>query len=166
MRLSYVTIAMLTVAFPACAEGLAIRDLSMLVVDTTDLSPGDWISRLDPDRATFACLGCKGDPVIDVQIARQDDGTEDRVRTGETTFADLEAQCQSRDPACRLSGLDVAPAVGWATSYTIGDQKAQTIVVLRDDDLLTIRVLSTDSAITAQNVDALVAMVVPQIVGN
>jgi hypothetical protein len=153
-------------AMPALAEGLAHPDLSTLVVDTATLTPGEWISRLEPDRATLACFGCTGDPVIDIQIGRQDDGTEGRIRSGETTFADLEALCQARDPACTLRGLDIAPAVGWATAYMLGDQAAQTLAVLRDGDLLTIRVLSTDPAITAQNVDALLAGVVPQIVGD
>jgi hypothetical protein len=153
-------------ATPVFAQGLANPDLSAIAVDTTTLSPGAWESSLEPDRATFVCFGCTGDPVIDIQIGRQDDGTEGRIRSGETTFADMEALCQARDPACALRGLDVAPAVGWATEYMIGDQAAQTIAVLRDGDLLTIRVLSTDAVVTVQNVDALLAGVVPQIVGD
>lgn len=153
-------------AAPAFAEGLGNPDLSTIAVDTATLSPGAWISRLEPDRATLACLDCTGAPVIDLQIGRQDDGTEGRIRSGETTFAHMETLCQQRDPACTLRGLDVPPAVGWATTYAIGGQAAQTVVVLRDSDLLTVRVLSTDPAITAQNVDAVVAHVVPQILGD
>jgi hypothetical protein len=166
LRVFHLTCLALIAATPVFADGLANPDLSTLTVDTATLSPGEWISRLEQGRATLACLGCTGDPVIDIQIGRQDDGTEGRIRSGETTFADLEALCQARDPACTLRGLDVAPAVGWATEYMIGGQAAQTIAVLRDGDLLTIRVLSTDAAITAQNVEALLAGVVPQIVGN
>jgi hypothetical protein len=157
-------------AAPVLAEGLTIRDLSTLAVDTTTLSPGDWEQRLEPDRATFDCFGCTfgctGDPVIDIQPGRQNDGTEGRIRSDDTTFADMEGLCQQRDPACTLRGLDVAPAVGWATQYMIGSQVAQTIAVLRDGDILTIRVLSTDPAIITQNVEAVLMGIVPQIVGN
>jgi hypothetical protein len=159
-------VASVAAASPGLAEGFVTRDLSAVTIDTTLLSPGDWISRVAPERTTLACLGCAGDPVVDVLIGRQDDGTEGRVRAGETTMDDLQAQCQQNDPNCLLRALDVAPAVGWITEYTFGEQAAQTVVVLQDGDLLTIRVLSADAAITTQNVDALLTQLIPQIVAE
>jgi hypothetical protein len=166
MRAVVFLVSLAVAGGPAVAEGLAIRDLSAISIDTTSLSAGEWVSRFERDRATLVCFGCAGDPAIDLQIGRQDDGTEGRIRSGTTTFARMEALCRQRDPACTLRGLDVPPAVGWATTYTLGDQTAQTVAILQDGDLLTIRVLSTDPAITAQNVDALLAGAVPQIIGN
>lgn len=153
-------------ATPVLSDGFAAGDLSGLKVDMAALSPGEWVSKMEPDRVTLMCLGCDNEAVVDIQVGWQDDGTEGRVRSGETTFAMLQDQCQAKDPACVLEGLDVAPAIGWMTSYSFAGQAAHTIVVLRDGDLLTIRALSVDLAVTRQIADALVASIVPQVVGN
>ncbi|MFM2391041.1 MAG: hypothetical protein RLZZ437_2596 [Pseudomonadota bacterium] len=150
---------------PALADGL-LRDLSTLQVNTARLGPGQWEFRLEPDRATFFCLGCAGNAMIDVKTGRQNDGTEGRVRSGETSFETLEAQCQARDPSCKLEGLDLGPAVGWMTSYGVGSQAAHTIVVIRDGDLITARVLGSDAGTTRQTADAVVAQILPAIIGE
>jgi hypothetical protein len=165
MRLTLIATA-ICVAAPALADGFATRDLTGLAVNTTTLSAGEWVSKVEPDRMTLLCLGCDSQAVVDILIGRQDDGTEGRVRSGQTTFTMLQDQCRAKDAACVLEGLDVAPAVGWMTGYGIGAQAAHTIVVLRDGDLLTIRTLSVDAGIARRNADALVAGVVPQVVGQ
>jgi hypothetical protein len=157
-------LAILTPTF-AMADGL-LRDLSTLTVDTTRFSPGQWEFSQEPDRATYICLDCAGGPIIDIQTGRQTDGTEGRVRSGQTTFDALQAQCQARDPSCRLEGLDLGPAVGWVTSYGLGDQAAHTIVVIRDGDLITARILSSDATVARQNADAVIAHILPAIIGQ
>ena len=97
-------------------------------------------------------------------MGRQDDGTEARVRSGETTFAELEALCQANDPTCSLNGLAVAPAVGWITSYAVGSQAASTAVVLRDGDLLTIRALANSPEVSRAAAKAALAALLPQVV--
>jgi hypothetical protein len=153
-------------AAPAHAEGFVMTDLSGLPTDGTLLGGGGYIGRAEADRLTLTCPDCPGAPTVDVKLGRQDDGTEERVRSGETTFAKLEELCRARDPACRLEGLEVAPAVGWMTSYAVGDQSAHTVVVLRDGDLLTLRVLADDPAVARATADRLVGTLVPQVVGQ
>lgn len=153
-------------ALPAHAEGFALKDLSGLPVDGTLVGDGPYIGRAEADRLTLVCFDCPGAPQVDVQLGRQDDGTEDRVRSGETSFAKLEELCQARDPACRLDGLEVAPAVGWITRYGIAGQHGTTVVVLRGGDLLTIRVLAAEPAISREVADRLLVSLVPQIVGD
>ena len=150
---------------PASAEGFAIRDLTRIAVDTSALSEGDWIDRKEPQRLTLACLGCPANPVIDVLLGRQDDGTEDRVRSGQTTIARLEELCQEKQPDCKVEALDVEPAVGWITSWQLGSQSGATVVILRDGDLLTIRSLAETAETAKGNATALVATVAPVIIG-
>lgn len=148
------------------ATGFAIHDLTRLPVDAaTILGPG-YVARADSARIIMMCEGCAGTPLVDVRLGRQDDGTEARVRAGTTTVAQLEALCQRRDPACRMTALQVEPAVGWMSSYALGAQSAHTVVVLRDGDLLTIRTLSSDAAIARRNADLLVTKLVPVVVGR
>jgi hypothetical protein len=141
------------------AEGFATRDLSQVVVDPKVFPATDWVARAEPDRLTLMCVTCGGLTAIDVLIGRQDDGTEGRVRSGETTMADMEAICQGNDPACRLTGLDVGPGVGWQTVWPQGDGFGSTVIVIRDGDLLTIRALA-DTSDQAQRMaaDALAAV--------
>ncbi|MGL4310983.1 MAG: hypothetical protein ACRCSU_10885 [Paracoccaceae bacterium] len=148
------------------AEGFARPDLTELAFDRSALSAGEWIDRAEPARMTLICMGCDHAPVLDVVIGRQDDGTEGRVRSGETTIAMLEKNCIARDPVCRIEALDLSPAVGWLSSYRIGSQYAHTIVVLRDGDLLTIRSLADDAITARANADAAVMTIVPQVVGQ
>ncbi len=149
----------------ATAPGFAIHDLTLLRFEPDSaLAPG-FIMRAAKERLTLLCSQCTGAPMIDVQLGRQDDGTEARVRNGTTSIAQLESRCQSRDPACRIETLKVAPAVGWMSSYRFGEQFAHTIVVLRDGDLLTIRSLATDQRVARQHAETLLATLVPKVVG-
>ena len=150
---------------PALAEGFAVRDLTQITPDTSKLSAGDWIDRKEPQRLTLICLGCTGNPAVDILLGRQDDGTEDRVRSGQTTIARLEKLCQEKQPDCKVEALDVEPAVGWITSWELGSQRGATVVILRDGDLLTIRSLAETAETAKGNATALVATVAPVIIG-
>jgi hypothetical protein len=92
---------------------------------------------------TLACDACAGEPIVDVILGKQAGGTEERVRLGATTIADLEKLCRSRDDACRVSALDVGAAVGWVSSYRSGDREGATAVIILDGQLLTVRALAT-----------------------
>lgn len=156
----------LAVVFCTTVSGFAHHDLTKLPVDPAAVLGEGFEARADSARVLMTCAGCAGAPIVDIRLGRQDDGTEARVRAGTTTPATLEGLCRQRDPACRIEGLDVSPAVGWMSSYRIGNQSAHTIIVLRDGDLLTIRVLSTTPGIARTNADLLVAKLVPVIVGR
>ncbi|WP_020180774.1 hypothetical protein [Methylopila sp. M107] len=165
MRILACVLALLT-ATAAHAEGFAVRDLTSVVDEAkAALGPG-FQHRAAPERLTLMCLTCEGGPMVDVLLGRQPDGTEQRVRSGETTFESLERRCKEREPACRLSGLDVAPAVGWITSYPMGKTFGATAVVIRDGDLLTIRSIASSANAARANAETLASKLAPQIVGR
>jgi hypothetical protein len=154
-------------ATAANAQGFAVHDLTPLAEEMKRALGPDFVHRDAPQRVTLACPTCAGSPMVDVLLGRQDDGTEQRVRSGATSIARLRELCQAKDPACRLDALDIAPAVGWITGYRIGEStQGTTAVILRDGDLLTIRVLSSDPAIARATADRLVATVARTIIGR
>jgi hypothetical protein len=161
-------LAILTVSTLASPPdpGFAIKDLRKLKGNVaTVLGPG-YIARVDSARITLMCASCAAAPAIDVLLGRQNDGTEARVRAGTTTIAQLDSTCRSRSPTCRIAALRVTPAVGWISGYRFGSQFANTVVVIRDGDLLTVRSIASDSATARRNADRMVARVVPLIVGR
>jgi hypothetical protein len=99
-------------------------------------------------------------------MGRQADGTEERVRSGQTPISRLEKLCQERNPSCRLTGLDVAPAVGWISTYSMGAMFASTVVILRGGDLLTIRSLASNAEAARANAEKVVRAVRPKLIGN
>lgn len=151
---------------PAGAEGFAVRDLGTLAADAKAVLGGRYAARAEAARLTLMCPECEGAPMIDVLLGRQADGTEERVRSGATPIARLEALCRQRNPECRLTGLSVAPAVGWISLYRMGAMSGATAVVLRDGDLLTIRSLASDEATASRNARILVETLAPRIVGR
>jgi hypothetical protein len=133
------------------AQGFATRDLARLTKDMERILGPHFTSRTKDGQVALSCLSCAGSPIVGVAVGRQNDGTEQRVREGKTTIEQLRAQCRARDPSCELAALDVAPAVGWITSYRIGSMAGATAVIIRDGDLLTIRSLSDDPAMARAN---------------
>jgi hypothetical protein len=159
LRQFALTVALGTLATAAIAEGFATRDLTTVTVDQAAFPPLDWLARAEPDRLTLMCTTCAGLVAVDILIGRQDDGTEGRIRSGETTMADMEAVCQANDAACRLTGLDVGPAVGWQTVWPRGSGFGSTVIAIRDGDLLTVRAVADTAAVAEQvAADALAAV--------
>lgn len=150
----------------AQAEGFAVRDLSSVAAQASAALGEGFQSRVAPQRVTLMCPSCEGAPMIDILLGRQDDGTEERVRSGQTSIEKLEALCQARSPECRLSALSVAPAVGWLSTYPMGSTAGSTAVILRGGDLLTIRSLARNSEVAARNAQTLARTVAPAIVGR
>jgi hypothetical protein len=151
-------------ASPALANGFAITDLTQ-APDMVPIMGAGYLSNVEPDRVTLFCLECPGLPMIDILIGRQDDGTEGRLRSGETSMADMEGICQAREPACKLEGLSVEPAVGFVTTYPVLGKSGATTVIFRDGDMLTIRSLADDPAVASANALILQENLVPSIVG-
>ncbi|PIK72730.1 hypothetical protein CS379_12350, partial [Methylobacterium frigidaeris] len=113
-------------AAPACAGGFALRDLTAVADEAGAALGRGYAARAAPERLTLMCTTCDGAPMVDLLLGRQADGTEERVRAGRTSMAQLESLCRARSPDCRLSALSVAPAVGWVTSYSIGSSAGAT----------------------------------------
>ncbi|ABD54027.1 hypothetical protein [Jannaschia sp. CCS1] len=153
-------------ASPVAAEGFAVSDLQTLSVDLSALSGGTFLAEAtSPQRLTIMCTDCAAFQAIDVRIGRQDDGTEARLRAGQTTIGDVRAMCQARDPSCTLEGIEQGRAIGWLTTYD-GAVTGSTALLFLDGDLLTIRSIADDVTTARRNVDGVRAALVPVIVGS
>jgi hypothetical protein len=151
---------------PASAQGFAVDDLRNFTVDTALLEGGTFAARATaPDRLTIFCIDCPELEAIDVLLGRQDDGTEGRVRSGQTTMDQLEANCRAREASCTLEGISVGPAIGWVTTYEV-PLAGSTTVLFRDGDLLTIRSIADDVANARRNGGAVRDALAPTIVGS
>lgn len=155
-----------TIGAEARADGFAVHDLAILAPEVGAALGSDFSHKSDPRRVTLICPTCAGEPVVDLQLGRQADGTEERVRSGETPFSRLEKLCQERNPSCRLAALDVAPAVGWISTYSMGLLFASTAVILRGGDLLTIRSMASTADAARSNAEKVVRAVQPRLIGN
>ncbi|OWJ65881.1 hypothetical protein [Inquilinus limosus] len=164
MRFLILSLAALA-ATEAQAEGFAVHDLSTVAEEASTALGAGFIHKAEPGRVTLFCSGCKGGPMVDIKIGRQTDGTEQRVRSGQTSMSDLEKLCRAKDPACSLTELKVSPAVGWITNWSMGPMIGSTAIILRDGDLLTIRSIADDADTARGNAEALVESVSPKVIG-
>ncbi|MDQ0839999.1 hypothetical protein [Sphingomonas faeni] len=165
-RLGTVAFAgMIALATGAAAQGLATRDLTGVSQAAAAALGSGFEAKEEPQRATLFCTDCVGAPVVDVLIGRQADGTEERVRSGTTSIADLQQICRARSPRCTVTALEVAPAVGWVSGYPLGDRAGATAIIIRDGDLLTVRSLAQDPASARQAIDRLLPLIRTRIIG-
>ena len=148
------------------AQGLATRDLTGVKQAAVAALGAGFDARAEPERLTLICSTCAGEPVVDMLIGRQTDGTEERVRSGATDMAALQRLCRLRSPSCTVSALAVAPAVGWVSGYPLGDRAGATAVILRNGDLLTVRSLADDPAAARQAIDRLMPVIRTSVVGR
>lgn len=153
---------MLGLALP---DGFATKNINSLDAEVLALLGPGFVSAPRPGKLAYSCPDCAGQPILGIEFGRQVDGTEGRVRSGETKIEDLQAQCQARSPECRIEALDAGPAVGWVSSYAIGKDQGATAVLIRDGDLLTIRSVANDAAMARSNLDKLLPLVREKIVG-
>jgi hypothetical protein len=166
-RLGKVAVAaMIAVATGATAQGLAMKDLTGVGQAASSALGSGFDARAEPQRITLVCMTCAGTPIVDLLIGRQADGTEERIRSGTTSMADLQQICRTRSPQCTVAELDVAPAVGWVSGYPLGDRAGATAVIIRDGDLLTVRSLAQDTASARQSIDRLLPLIRTRVVGR
>ncbi|MGL4319602.1 MAG: hypothetical protein ACRCS3_01945 [Paracoccaceae bacterium] len=152
-------------ASPALADGLAITDLTQAPDITATLGEG-FLSKVEADRITYVCFECPGAPMVDVLMGQQTDGTEDRIRSGETTMDDMQTICQSREPDCTLEGLSLAPAVGFRSAYPVMGRSGSTTVVMLGGDMITIRSIADDPAVARDTAIVIESHLIPAIIGN
>jgi len=156
----------LTLGLALPPDGFATKNINSLDGEVLELLGPGFIGAPRPGKLAYTCPDCVGQPVLGIEFGRQVDGTEGRVRSGETKIEDLEKQCQARSPECRIEALDAGPAVGWVSSYAIGKDQGATAVLIRDGDLLTIRSVANDAAMARANLDKLLPLVREKIIGS
>ncbi len=158
-------VALLTTAVGS-AEGFAVDDLTPIGdAAAAALGPG-YVFRAEPDRVSLHCPECVGAPMIDILLGTQADGTEERVRSGVTTMAHMERLCRARNDGCRVAALDVAPAVGWVSRYPRPSGEGATAVIIRDGQLLTLRVIAGGTGTATQVIERLLPLSRERVIGR
>jgi hypothetical protein len=131
------------------------------------LGPGFRAQNTNSRRVDLTCASCAVPTMVSITIGQQTDGTDERVRGGQTTMADLERLCQAREPSCRVTRADMGPAVGWISVYRNSDTfSGSTLVLIRDGNLMTVRSIAPTPEAARDNVQRLQRAVLPQIVGR
>lgn len=152
-------------ASPAVAEGFANDDLTTVPVDTAAYEGGAFEARATaPERLTIFCLDCEGFTAIDVLIGQGDPGTERRLRSGETTVADMEALCRERAPSCRIEAASVGEAIGYRSVYGSTGGAGSTAVLMLDGAMLTIRSIAPDAETASANAETALDAIAPAVV--
>ncbi len=165
MRYGILFLATLFVASGAAAKGFATLDLTGVgSAAAAALGPGHAV-RAEPRRLILLCETCAGEPVIDISIGNQTDGTEGRVRSSATSISDLELICRARNADCRVSALEVEPAVGWVSAYPLGETAGATAVIIREGDMLIVRSLAQDLVAARRGIDRLLPVLRDRIIG-
>jgi hypothetical protein len=117
-------------------------------------------------RVVLLCSRCEGLRMITIQISRQTDGTEGRVRTGQTKIADLESQCQASEPSCKIERADMGPAVGWLARYRGATGSGYTLVLLNNGNMLTVRSNAATAVTALEDLRRMQRAVIPEIIGR
>jgi hypothetical protein len=150
----------------ARAQGFAITDLTLLEEPAAAALGRRFVTRAEPDRLILTCEECAGEPLVDVILGKQADGTEERVRSGATTIADLQTLCRRNSDACRVTALDVGAAVGWISSYPAGEGQGATAIIILDGQMLTVRAQARGDGTARSTIDRLLPLIRTKVVGR
>ncbi|WP_198371871.1 hypothetical protein [Roseomonas rosulenta] len=124
-----------------------------------------YVARIEDGLLTLTCPGCEGAPAVELRLGRQEDTTEQRLRSGYTSIASLDQQCRARNPTCRVERADIGRAVGWVTAYRAGEVAGSVLVLLRDGGMVIARSVAASPEVARGNVERLRAEVLPALVG-
>lgn len=156
----------LLAATGANAEGFVIADLTPIGdAAAATLGPG-YIFRAEPKRVSLYCAECTGSPMIDILLGTDDYGAEASLRLGLTSAADVERKCRSRNAGCQIKALDIAPAVGWVSQYPRPRGDGATAYIMRDGQVLTLRVISNSTGTSSEVMERLLPLARRQIIGR
>jgi hypothetical protein len=150
----------------APARGFLLTDLSSLGEPAAATLGQGFEFRAEPSRLTLVCEKCAGEPIVDIILGKQSDGTEERVRSGATTIADLEELCRLNNDTCRITALDVSAAVGWVSSYPAGERNGATAVIILDGQSLTVRALAKGDRAASAMIKRLLPFIRAKIIGR
>lgn len=152
----------------AAADGFKVTDLQMLTPDASGYQgDGTFDARAtEAKRLTVFCTGCSGMTAIDVILGRNEDGTEQRYRSGETTIEKMAGLCKANNPSCELEAVEQGDAVGWVTRYSLTSAAGSTAVLFLDGDQLVIRSIASDVETAAANGAHALKTIGSQIIGR
>jgi hypothetical protein len=149
----------------ACAEGFVVSDLGD--VEFAGLAEEALDGSAEPARVVY--LLSEAPPLaIEVKLEDADPGLEGRVRSGETTMADLRALCDrnAAEMGSECLELEAAPlrgAVGWRTR-TRSDLEMTTRVLVDGPDRLMLTAIGADRGQVDALAERALAVLAPQII--
>ncbi len=127
------------VSAKATKTGFAITDLTALRTGKLSVSGQDFTAKSDAKRLTLLCHTCRDFTAIDVLLDKSTDGTEGRLRSGETKIAAIELKCRQREPNCLIRATKIRGAVGWVSKTTAAGSPTSTTILFKDGDRLVVR---------------------------
>lgn len=158
---------LIIVAALALAAGRAqAQDLAAMEQRAVAALGAGFVARTDGAQMTLGCPTCAGAPMIEIRLGRQEDGTEDRLRSGQTTIISLDQQCRARNPSCRVERADLGPAVGWVSAYQAGAVHGSTLVLLRQGAMVLVRSIGGSPEVARGSIERLRTEVLPALVGD
>jgi hypothetical protein len=125
-------------------------------VNTSILEAQGWQMRKENARLTLACGDFEGFVATNILLESARDGTEKRIRSGETTAATMLPVCrenaQAKGSECfGLKEADLAGAVGFVSDVGLGPMGfASTYVLWQNGKRLTIRSVAPTRAEAAR----------------
>ncbi len=142
------------------------QDLAAMEARALAALGAGYIARTEDARMILTCPACEGTPMVEIRLGRQEDGTEQRLRSGYTSIASLDQQCRARNPSCRVERADVGPAVGWVSAYQAGAVHGSTLVLLRQGAMVLVRSIGGSPEVARGGIERLRPDVLPALVGN
>jgi hypothetical protein len=125
-------------------SGFAITDPAKLNPKPLVIAGKTFTPRLEPSEVKLLCGACKALEAVAMIFDKSTDGTEGRLRSGETKIATIAANCQRQEPNCRIDALSLAGAVGWVSRTKVGSTAISTAVLFKGGDRLIIRSIAGD----------------------
>lgn len=149
MRRFLLALLALAVSSPAARAEFLNPDFSSLAIES--VAPPDWVAGPRDGSYIGMCVACEGSVLLEVRVA-DDDGTGERVRTGETTaetytaLGEANAQTLGGDAAyLGTEPIDFASAVGFKTAAkTASGDHAVSYQLWSDGKQLIVRVYGPD----------------------
>lgn len=141
-KIALLALALLFAPHVAYAD-MAMTNLTRL--NTTALEKQGWTVRKQASRVTLFCKSCGEMTATDIILERANDGTEERIRSGQTTAKTMLAICkknaENRGSACYgISPVALKGAVGFVSDVGVGPMgSAATYILWQDGRRLTIR---------------------------
>jgi hypothetical protein len=156
MRSIVVPVLAASLAFASLSARAEFLDPDLSLLQIESVGPPDWIAGFKDDRYIGLCLTCDGTVTLQVQVL-DDDGTGERVRSGETTAETYTAL--GKENAAQLGGeaayvstepVNFASAVGFRTKAITGaGDFSVTYQLWSDGKQLVAKVYGPDESVVA-----------------
>ena len=130
------------------SDAFTVTDLRKL--DASSFTNDHWTAKPTKERVILACTNCSVTTALDIQIRRVDDGTEGRIRSGQTTAASMFDICKNNakktgSTCISLKEANHKNAVGFVSSTDLFNNTfTSTYVIWQNGYILIMRAIAAD----------------------